>query len=138
MDFCWKSQRLGESLKTFGAGIFFLRFLKIHRLVWIFLWIFLAVSNLFHQCHFCSVQIFTLLNVAPPPLLLALPDSVGNLWPFSLLPPRVQKKNTHKKLNLGLKYMYYNVNCTFVGMYTSGFKFFLSKMFCYVFWNLWI
>jgi hypothetical protein len=26
-----------------------------------------------------------------------------------------------KKIKLGLKYMYYNVHCTFVGMYISDF-----------------
>jgi hypothetical protein len=29
---------------------FFLQIFKIHWLEWIFLWIFLAVLNLFHQC----------------------------------------------------------------------------------------
>ncbi len=55
-------------------------------------------------------------------LVTFLPDSIGNLWPWALLSFRVQKKKTNKKnLKLGLKYMYYNAHCTFVGMYISYF-----------------
>jgi hypothetical protein len=39
-------------------------------------------------------------------LVIDLPDSKGNLWPWALLSSRVQKKKT-KKIKLGLKYMYY-------------------------------
>ncbi len=44
----------------------------------------------------------------------------------------LEEKDKQKKLKLGLKYMYYNVHCTFIGMYISDFKKFLSKMFCSV------
>ena len=37
-----------------------------------------------------------------------------------------------KNFLLGLKYMYYNVHCTFIGMYISDFLKILSKMFCSV------
>jgi hypothetical protein len=37
-----------------------------------------------------------------------------------------------KKNKLALKYMYYNVHCTFVGIYISDFYKVLSKMFCSV------
>ncbi len=36
----WKSQTFGKSLETFASRISFLKFLKIHRLVLIFQWIF--------------------------------------------------------------------------------------------------
>jgi hypothetical protein len=35
----WKSQTFGKSLETFASRISFLKFLKIHRMVLIFLWI---------------------------------------------------------------------------------------------------
>ena len=44
----------------------------------------------------------------------------------------LEEKDKQKKFKLGLKYMYYHVHCTFVGMYISDFLKFLSKMFCSV------
>jgi hypothetical protein len=54
-------------------------------------------------------------------LVTDLPDNIGNLWPWVLLSSRVQKQKTKQKLKLGLKNMYYNVHCTFVGMYIPDF-----------------
>ncbi len=48
----WKSQTFGKSLKAFGSQIFFFRFFYIHRLVWIFLWIF--------GCFECVASMFCL------------------------------------------------------------------------------
>jgi hypothetical protein len=46
---CWESRTLGESLKLFGLGISFLRFLKSTG--WYgFSYGFLLVLNVFHQC----------------------------------------------------------------------------------------
>jgi hypothetical protein len=33
----------------------------------------------------------------------------------------LEEKDKQKKFKLGLKYMYYHVHCTFVGMYISDF-----------------
>jgi hypothetical protein len=38
-----------QKSRDFWFAIFFLKIFKIHRLVWIFLWLF-GVLNLFHQC----------------------------------------------------------------------------------------
>ncbi len=45
----WKSQTFAKVSRLFGSQIFFLEIFKIHRLVWIFLWFFVVVLNLFHQ-----------------------------------------------------------------------------------------
>jgi hypothetical protein len=39
----------------------------------------------------------------------------------SLLQSLEEKENKETKIKWGLKYMYYNVHCTFVGMYISDF-----------------
>ncbi len=49
---------------------FFLEIFKIHRLVWIFLWIFGWFQSVSSMFHLRFVHIFTLFNVAPPPLFL--------------------------------------------------------------------
>jgi hypothetical protein len=46
MVFFWKSQTFGKSSRLLGHG-FFLEIFKIHRLVWIFLWIFGCQLNEF-------------------------------------------------------------------------------------------
>jgi hypothetical protein len=38
--FYWKSQRFDKNVETFGCEFFFIQIFKIHRLVWMFLWIF--------------------------------------------------------------------------------------------------
>ncbi len=149
MVFLCKSKRLGKSLKTFGSQIFFLRFLK--SIGWHgFSYGFWAVLKMFHQCFILiNTNIHSIICCPLPPpctvvllccdimLVIDLPDSIGNLWPWTLLSYRVQKKKTNKKkLKLGLKYMYYNEYCMFEGMYISDFLSFYQRcsvLFCKIF-----
>ncbi len=59
MDFLWKSQRFGESLKTFGLEIFFSRFIKS-----IGCYGYLAVLNCFINVSFKVITNFKFYNAA--------------------------------------------------------------------------
>ncbi len=51
MDFCVQITKVWQKSIDFWFAHFFLRILKIHRLVWIFPWIFAcygSVSSMFH------------------------------------------------------------------------------------------
>jgi hypothetical protein len=66
-----------------------------------------------------------LYSVAVLCALTVVPRLLPCLTPFPL-----QEKTKDKKIKLGLKYMYYNVHCTYIGLYISDFLKLLSKMFC--------
>ncbi len=53
-------------------------------------------------------------------LVTDIPYSMVNCGHGPYSPPDSRRKDK-KKLKLGLKYMYYNVHCTFRGMYISDF-----------------
>ncbi len=122
-----KSQGFGKSLETSGSRIFFLRFLK--SIGWYgFSYGFLPVLNLFHQCFILICTNIHSIKCCPPPctctlccdimLVTDLPYSIGNLGNGSYSPPESTRQR-QKKIKLGLKYKYYNVHCTFVGMHIS-------------------
>jgi hypothetical protein len=114
---CRKSQ-------DFWFGIFFLRFLKSKGWFGFPLWIFGCFKSVSSVSFLLCTNIHSTKCCPPPPspctvvllscdimLVIDLPDSVGNLWPFSLLPSRVQKKNTNKKTKIRPKIYVFQCMC---------------------------
>ncbi len=52
MDFCVKITKVWQKSRDFWFAHFFLRILKIHRLVWIFLWTFDFFESISSVIHF--------------------------------------------------------------------------------------
>ncbi len=50
MVFFLEIANIWQKSQDFWFADFFLEIFKIHRLVWLILWIFLVVLNVFHQC----------------------------------------------------------------------------------------